>query len=140
MTCANGMTGKPPVRALWKAEADTGRADYFRWTFRHHAGTEYVVSLGKAWRNRSALCHHASGDTSEVLLFAKTATRVDLLPSEVFPLLYPFDRYFDKPDAGGPIGLHVPDSIVDSLLYCLEYYLSKATEYKAVTLYHGGKS
>ncbi len=125
-----------PCRALWKATADTDRADYFRWTFRHHTGTEYVVSLGKAYRNRSAMCHNASRDTSEVLLFAKTATRVDLLPSEVFPLLEPFDRYFEAV-AGGPIGLHVPDSIVNSLLYCLEYYLGKATEYKGITLYHG---
>lgn len=123
-----------PLRPLWKAQADTGTADYFRWTFRHHCGVEYVVSLGKAYRDRTGLCHRASADTSEVLLWSKSAPRNDLLPSQIFPLLETFDRFF-VPEAGKPIGLHVPDSIVTSLLYCLEYYLGEAIEHKGVILH-----
>jgi hypothetical protein len=112
-----------PLRPLWKAQADTGRADYFRFVFEHDR-KRYVLSLGKAWRDHSALRHAAGPDTSEILLWHKDKPRNDLLPSEVFPLLYPFDRFMFT-EAGGPIGLNVSDSIVESLLYCMTYYLGK---------------
>jgi len=125
----NGMPGAPPRRQLWKAQADTGHADYFRWTFRTVRGSEIVLSVGKKYKPRNVLCHAASADTSEVLLWDKRQPRVDLMPSEVCPLLSPWDRYFSD-----RIACNMPDSIVTSLLYGLAYYLNPHHEHKAITL------
>ncbi len=124
----SGYLDRKP-RALWKATADADRANYFRWTF-----GEYVVSVGKAWRDRDRLTHCAGPDTCEVLLFRKTATRVDLFPSDLDPALVPFDHMFGDHGEGNPIACHMSDSILDSLLFALAWYFGPATEYKGITL------
>ena len=115
-----------PRRELWKAQADTGRADYFRWTFRTGAGKEFVLSVGKAF-------DHASGpDTCEVLMWAKDKPRRELFPEDITCLLEPWQRYFGN-DGTGPIAEHMPDSILTALLFGLGYWF-KETEHKAITL------
>lgn len=126
----NGMPGAPARRALWKAQADTGRADYFRWTFKTVRGNEIVLSVGKKYKPRNVLCHAASADTSEVLLWDKRSPRVDLMPSDVMPLLSPWDRFF----SGDRIACNMPDSIVNSLIFGLTHYLNKPHEHKAIIL------
>lgn len=110
-----------PRRALWKAQADTGRADYFRWTFETGHG-EIVLSVGKAWRKSDGMHHAASADTCEVLMWAKDRPRVDLAPEQISCLLEPWARFFSCDDTGSPIALHMPDSILTALLFALGYY------------------
>ncbi len=116
-----------PLRALWKAQADTGRADYFRWTFKTGTAAEIILSVGKKWRG-NGIHHAASVDTCEVLLWETRNRCVDLLPSEVFLPLEPFDRYFS-----GNIACHMPDSILDSFIYALGYYFGQV-DHKATRL------
>lgn len=115
-------------RALWKAMADTGRANYFRWTF-----GPYVLSVGKAYRDRDRLTHCAGPDTCEALLFKKTAPRVDLFPSDLDPALSAFDHLFGH-DNESPIAYYLSDSLLDALLFALAWYFEPATEYKGITL------
>lgn len=121
--CKNGMQGAPARRPLWKAQADTGRADYFRWTFKSQFGREIVLSVGKA--HGEGPCHAASADTCEVLLWDKASARRDLMPEEVSCLLEPWTRFFDE-----AIALHMPDSILTALLFAMGYYFEE-TEHKA---------
>lgn len=130
--CKNGMQGAPARRPLWKALADTGRADYFRWTFRTGDGTEIVLSVGKAWRNHGDLRHSASADTCEALLWLKTTPRIDRRPEEISCLLEPWSRYWTG-EAGGAIALNMPDSILIALLFALDYYYEE-TQHKATLL------
>lgn len=121
---ANGMQGKAPVRELWKALADTGRADYFRWTFKTPQG-EIVLSVGKAY-GPEGMRHAASPDTAEVLLWNVARPRVDLAPQDISVDLAPWSHFFSD-DTGGPIALHMPDSILTSLLFALGHYYEKTT-------------
>lgn len=113
------------ARPLWKALADTGRADYFHWEFRAPNGRIYIVSVGKAYGDQDRLHHAASSDTCEVLLWCKDNARHDLSPVQVSPLLHPWERFFT--DEVGPIALHMPDSILSAMLYTIGHYLDKPT-------------
>lgn len=110
-------------RPYWKALADTGRADYFRWDFRAPNGREYVLSVGKAHSDRDGLHHAASADTCEVVLWCKDNARRDLSPVEVSPLLHPWSRFFS--DQESPIANHMPDSILTALVGAIGYYLGE---------------
>lgn len=117
-----------PRRPLWKAQADTGRADYFRWTFETGHG-EIVLSVGKAHSSPHGMRHAASPDTCEVLLWCKDRPRVDLAPEQITSLLEPWARFFSCDDTGSPIARHMPDSILTALLFALGYYYDE--------VYHG---
>lgn len=121
-----------PRRQLWKALADTGRADYFRWTFNGH-GREIVLSVGKAHRDHGDLRHAASPDTCEVLLWDKTEPQKDLAPEDISCLLEPWSRYFSDKETGSPIARHMPDSILTALLFGLGYWF-EMVEHKATLL------
>lgn len=112
-----------PRRELWKALADTGRADYFRWVFITGHG-EIVLSVGKAHGAPGTLRHAASPDTCEVLLWAVDKPRVDLAPEQITSLLEPWARYFSS---GPPIACHMPDSILTALLFALDYYYDRTS-------------
>jgi len=111
-----------PPRPLWKALADTGRADYFSWNFRASNGREYVLSVGKAHSDRDGLHHAASADTCEVLLWCKDNPKRDLSPIEVSPLLHPWSRFFF---GESPIANHMPDSILTALIGAMGYYFGE---------------
>lgn len=109
-------------RPLWKALADTGLADYFRWNFRAPNGRIYIVSVGKAHKP-GALRHAASRDTCEVILWCKDNHNRDLEPVEISPLLHPWTRFFDTESEPAPIARHMPDSILSSMVGAIGYYL-----------------
>lgn len=117
-----------PRRPLWKALADTGRADYFRWTFKTSKG-EIVLSVGKAHGSKDGMRHAASPDTCEALLWCKDRPRVDLAPEDISVLLEPWSRFFSCDDTGSPIATHMPDSILTALVFALDYYFER--------IYHG---
>lgn len=122
--CKNGMQDACECRPLWKAQADTGRANYFRWTFRTGHG-DLVLSVGKAHSDRDGLHHAASADTCEALLFMKDKPRIDLAPEDISCLLEPWSRFFSCDN----IALHMPDSILTALVFALDYYYER--------VYHG---
>lgn len=113
-----------PRRELWKALADTGRADYFRWTFRTGHG-DIVLSVGKCHGVQHGLRHAASADTCEALMWCVDRPRVDLAPEQISCLFEPWARFFSCDDTGSPIACHMPDSILTALLFALNHYYER---------------